>query len=365
MKKINSFFLLIPYRLFYKVSLALGSLIILSLFLTVSLAFPSISYALFLILIVEALFLFAGTILILSPLVFFPIQRLLRAVKQHELISDRYFTNDEIGEIMKSCQEMILNLSYHQSESEKNVLERTQDLLKAYSKLQVLDKAKESFISLISHEMNTPLTIIKSSLFSFQENILTSPDQRKKVIEMGLKSTRRLEKLSALSTDIAMLISERKIFDKQRFSLNPLLDKAAENAAELGKERNIEFQYSRLQKPVDIMGDKTRFKKVIEYIVENALQYSSEAAKIIFSTEIKEQNVIIRIQDFGMGISDDKKELIFQPFLEKEDILSHSKGLGLSLYWSQKIIEAHGGTLSFESKVGQGTTFYVQLPYDI
>ncbi|TQM48894.1 histidine kinase/DNA gyrase B/HSP90-like ATPase [Arcticibacter tournemirensis] len=113
---------------------------------------------------------------------------------------------------------------------------------------------------------------------------------------------------------------------------------------------------------VMIAGNAERLEQVFMNLVSNAVKYSQDNYKIIIKAFLKDSMAEVRITDFGIGLSDDQKELIFERFYRVEDKKFLASGLGMGLYICSEIIAAHNGVLGVESELGKGSTFYFRIP---
>ena len=114
---------------------------------------------------------------------------------------------------------------------------------------------------------------------------------------------------------------------------------------------------------VKVLGDKYRVSQVLRNLLSNAIKYSPESDKIIVKTSFDKNEVVVSVQDFGIGIPKDKQSKLFERFYRVSDKKRASfPGLGLGLYISNEIIKRQDGRMWFESKEGKGSTFYFCLP---
>jgi hypothetical protein len=112
-----------------------------------------------------------------------------------------------------------------------------------------------------------------------------------------------------------------------------------------------------------VYGDRERIGQVISNLITNAIKYSPQADKIIISTSLKDDEVELRVQDFGIGISKDKLAKVFEQFYRVSGDMQHTfPGLGLGLYISSEIIKREGGRIWVTSEVGKGSTFCFAIP---
>jgi len=113
-----------------------------------------------------------------------------------------------------------------------------------------------------------------------------------------------------------------------------------------------------------ITGDRRRLIQVILNILVNAIKFT-EKGSITIQTSVTEYEIRIMVQDTGMGIAPEEYDAVFQPFGQSETGRRHEQGTGLGMPIAKSLVEAHGGQIWFESVIGQGTTFYVTLPYTL
>jgi two-component system CheB/CheR fusion protein len=109
-------------------------------------------------------------------------------------------------------------------------------------------------------------------------------------------------------------------------------------------------------------GDRLRLEQVFSNFLSNAIKYSPDADKIIVSSEIRSDNIVVSIQDFGIGIENEDLNKLFNRFYRVDNTAMKFQGLGLGLYISSEIIKAHKGSFWIESELGNGSTFYFLLP---
>lgn len=128
------------------------------------------------------------------------------------------------------------------------------------------------------------------------------------------------------------------------------------------KEKNIKIEYSpNFPKDIEIICDKSKIKRVFSNLVSNAIKYSPADKKIIFDYKQTSKTHIISIQDQGIGIPEKDFQKIFREYYRADNSYQMSYGTGLGLYYVKRVIELHKGKITFESKEGEGTTFFIEL----
>jgi PAS domain S-box-containing protein len=250
-------------------------------------------------------------------------------------------------------------------ELEARVLERTSQLAAANEELKELDNRKAEFITLASHEMRTPLTVINSYLELFIDGTLgeLTESQRKK-LQIILSQNNRLISLVDTLIDVYNIESR----DLKTKIEQVYLPEVAKSSIE-GVSRLISLKEHALNLMVEddlptVDGDRNRLSQIFYNLLTNAIRYTPERGQIYI--DIRRQNgcVLTSISDNGKGIPKKYLERIFEPFFIGEGgslaIEDGRQGLGLTIV--KKMIEAYQGRIWVESKNGRGSTFYFSLP---
>ncbi|MBC6937837.1 MAG: PAS domain S-box protein [Chloroflexi bacterium] len=218
------------------------------------------------------------------------------------------------------------------------------------------------FISTISHELKTPVALIKGYAGTLNREDATWDPQ---VIREGLtviedeadRLTELIENLLATSK----LKAERMRLDLSDVRLDQLAAQVVERFRTQTQQHELVLNF-----PPDfpiIQGDETRLRQVLDNLVSNAIKYSPNGGMIEIGGGVDDETVTVFVRDQGVGIPEREQERLFERFYRVDDTLSRrTKGTGLGLYLARTIIEAHGGRIRVKSKPGQGSTFYFTLP---
>ena len=129
----------------------------------------------------------------------------------------------------------------------------------------------------------------------------------------------------------------------------------------MDQEISIERQKG-ISKNVVVKGDEIQLVQVFSNLIDNAVNYSPKKSKIKIEVEIKQRELVFKIEDTGVGIPQRQHKNVFEKFFRGENVAKKSTGTGLGLYMTKHIVEEHGGKVWFESTEGKGTTFFVKLP---
>lgn len=219
------------------------------------------------------------------------------------------------------------------------------------------DSLKKKFISVISHELKNPLTVVDLNvqlmLRDCQDNPLAGPYlPRLKTVKAEL--TRFSNTIDELNFMVSA--ADKKILlNPKSFDLGVLIAEAV-NEFKLINFQNT-FEYTPIE--ANVIADRDKIKQVLINLISNAIKYSPISEKIYISLTKKQGCFVISVKDKGVGIEPDKIKNIFKLFFQ-EDITSH--GLGFGLYLSKLIVENHRGKIWVESKKGEGSIFSFSLP---
>ena len=251
------------------------------------------------------------------------------------------------------------------SNLEKRVEERTRQLTETNEKLQKAIYVRDEFLSIASHELRTPLTPLKLQIqglaHTFRKGGLTelSVERIRKATESCDKSITRLSILIDNLLDVSRINMGKLSLNYEKIDLVELTSEIIERHRQeiiiSGSEVSFSFEH-----PVIGNFDRLRLEQVISNLLTNSLKYGMKRPIEITITN-DQHNATILIKDNGIGISRNDFGRIFQRF-ERATTDLRFGGLGLGLYITRQIIEAHGGNINVNSEIGEGSTFIVNIP---
>jgi two-component system phosphate regulon sensor histidine kinase PhoR len=223
-----------------------------------------------------------------------------------------------------------------------------------------LDK-KDEFISMVSHELKTPLTSLKG----FTQLLMFTTRQAKNTLVDGYLETmnNQINKLTRLIADLLDITKSKAgelQFDNELFDFNELVKEIAGEMQLTTIKHTIALH---LSKSVGVNGDRDRIGQVITNLISNAIKYSPAANYIVVSTHIDNSKIILCVEDFGIGISRLQQPNLYSRFYRVLDTSEAQTfpGVGLGLYISKNIIEKHNGKMWLKSEPGKGSKFYFFL----
>ncbi|GGH26023.1 response regulator [Sphingobacterium alkalisoli] len=226
-----------------------------------------------------------------------------------------------------------------------------------------MEKKKDEFLSIASHELKTPLTSIKAYIQLLERAIDIEKDSA-----TNMYISRVQTQLSKLNSFIADLLDISKIdngkmkINKKAFDFEHLLANVVDTIYHTHEKNNIEIE--REGDIIDrlMIGDEIRIEQVLINYLTNAIKYSPNSNRVILKTEREHSFLRVSVLDFGIGIPEHKQKGIFDKFYRVEESSLRFQGLGIGLYICAEIIRQHHGTYGVKSQQGHGSTFYFTIP---
>ena len=221
-----------------------------------------------------------------------------------------------------------------------------------------LAKQKDEFLGIASHELKTPLTIVKAYMQLLEQQI--SEPQLQSYIS---KSADYVNKLDALITDlfdVSKILAGKLQFQFMDIKFDDLVNNTIESASQIYNTHVLVKEGS--TSDTIISGDRTRLEQVLINLISNGIKYSPDGEKIHIKCEVEGDNIIVAVTDFGIGIPKHAQQKLFDRFYRVDDASDRFSGLGIGLFIVSEIISRHYGKVWLESEEGKGSTFYFSLP---
>lgn len=238
------------------------------------------------------------------------------------------------------------------------------NLEEANKKLKKLDEEKSEFLSIASHQLRTPMTVIKGYISMIMEGSFGAvAGGLKEILNKVYVSNEKLVKIIGDLLDLSRIERGKMEYNFKSQSLEKVAAEIISELKPLTEQRGLKIIWQPAEKLSLVLFDEIYIRQVILNLIDNAIKYTG-TGKIEIKIHEKEKNVIMSIKDSGMGIPKETMPYLFQRYSRGEKMYSKAtEGMGLGLYVAKKIIDDHHGKIWAESEgVGKGATFFVELP---
>lgn len=249
----------------------------------------------------------------------------------------------------------------------QKVEQETRSLRSANDHLKELDKLKDDFVAIASHELRTPMTVIRGNLWMILNDTKKLDKKAEERLKVSLESSEHLIALVNDILDVSSIEGNRIKLTPAAFDLKALIKEVTDEVAPVAKQKKIEIEAKLEGGKIEVFADADRIRQVLMNLIGNALKFVGEDGKVVITGAKDGKFAQVSILDTGPGIKKEDLERLFTKFGKLETAfskVSNTKGAGLGLYISKNLVELSGGKISVDSKVGKGTTFSFTLPID-
>ncbi len=235
-------------------------------------------------------------------------------------------------------------------------------LHRAYNELQKLDRAKDEFISVASHELKAPIAVIEGYLSMLLTGKLGKLEEKTAgYLERAYRSTYYLSKLAKDLLDASRITLGTLQIIKEPMHLDEFTKNQIEGLKQQAKDKNLYIKYQKEEKLPQVLVDSRRVGEIISNLLGNAIKFT-ESGGIMVSQKEEENFVLTEVTDTGPGIASEHLPHIFEKLYQVNPKERDKGGTGLGLYLTKSYIAMMGGKIWVKSKVGKGTTFSFTLP---
>ena len=252
--------------------------------------------------------------------------------------------------------------------TDSTVVERS--LRERNEALQEADKLKSEFLANVSYELRSPLTSISGfSEMLRQEYFGPLSDKQKEYVDGIHQSSQHLMQLINDILDLASVEAGYMRLEVSKFDIHAMMQSVLSLIQERVKELDVQVKFECPARIGKMLGDETRIKQILFNLLSNAIKYSEAGNTVTLGAkEIKEDEIVLWVEDQGPGIRLEEQEVVFSKFFKGKNQESprgksgQRSGTGLGLSIVKHIVQAHGGEVRVESELGKGTTFFFTLP---
>jgi two-component system sensor histidine kinase SenX3 len=246
------------------------------------------------------------------------------------------------------------------------MLDRREDVGRfSPDELQRVNKIRRDFVANVSHELKTPATSLRLLAESLERTIDEDPVQARLFAAQLKKETERLSQLITDLLDLTRLESQEGVENPVLVDVRSVLMSVLARMRRVARRKNITLQWKRFGKAAHytVRGDETQLTSMFTNLVDNAVKYTAPGGRVEVTGGFEDSEIVIRVSDTGIGIPEGKLPRIFERFYRVDKARSkETGGTGLGLSIVKHVAENHGGRVTVESTLGEGSTFTVYLP---
>ncbi|WP_293444503.1 ATP-binding protein [Persephonella sp.] len=225
---------------------------------------------------------------------------------------------------------------------------------------EIYKQAKKDFVSNVSHELKTPITVLKGVIETLEDE--NDPQVIKEFLN---KAKKRIHQMDSLINDLlilAKLESKEEKIQKKKVKLKGLVNQIIDDLQHIASEKMVKIKNS-VSSDFTVFVDEKKFSILLKNLIENAIKYNKHGGSVLINAEKEDRYVLITVSDTGIGIPKESLPLIFERFYRVDKSRSRNVGgTGLGLSIVKHITEAHNGKVEVESQIGKGSKFTVKLP---
>lgn len=291
-------------------------------------------------------------------------QALIRGA--HDFIRKPFDTT----EVLLRIGNLLQTRNLHQAQRDYNarleadVRARTREIELYKVQLEQASRMKSNFIATISHELRTPLTAINGfSELLLSDSVGQLSDEQKRYLNDVYTSGKHLSQLVETILELADIRVNDVSLSLGIVDVTEAVQAVIDVLDEPRKQRHINLVWQVETPPEAILADPTKVKQMVYNYLDNAIKFSPDGAQIQVTLEQNPTEVIVAVQDEGVGIPEGQHEHVFEAFWQLDGSLTRRyEGVGIGLYLTKQLAELHGGRVWFTSNTDQGSTFAFALP---
>ena len=236
-------------------------------------------------------------------------------------------------------------------------------LTQASIDLEKSDMLQKDLIANVSHDLRTPLTMIKSYAEMIRDLSGNNPDKREQHLQVIIDETDRLNSLVGDLLSISRLQSGKIVLEKSNFNISHAAESIINTYKIMELEEGYKFNFN-CKVNFIVNGDEERIKQVISNLLTNAIKFAGEDKTVNVTLKRKGRTVLCKIEDHGIGIAADELDHVWERYYRASSNMARpAEGTGLGLSIVKEILTLHKVDFGVESTVGKGTTFWFELPY--
>jgi len=247
---------------------------------------------------------------------------------------------------------------------QQRIQDATKELRTSNAQLQRLDEAKDEFVSMASHQLRTPLTSVKgyiSMVLEGDAGKITSTQRQ--LLGEAFTSSERMVHLINDFLNVSRLQTGKFVIEEKATDLSKVITQEVESLRTTAKAHDLTITYRQPSHFPILYLDEGKIRQVLMNFIDNAIYYSPEGSTITVSLANEEGFAVVKVKDEGIGVPESERAHLFSKFFRASNARKQRPdGTGVGLFLAKKVIVAQGGSMVFDSKEGEGSTFGFRLP---
>ena len=220
-------------------------------------------------------------------------------------------------------------------------------------------RAREQVLGVVAHDLRNPLHLVMATTEMLGEPAL-APDRRQELLGMTMRATAQMRRLVSDLLDAVRIQTGRLTLDVEAVTIGGIVDQAEEMARPLAAERSVTLETSASDRSTRLLVDRGRIQQVLGNLLGNAIKFTKPSGRVLLEVSVENGVAVLAVRDTGPGIPAERLPHVFDQFWQGDS--KDRRGVGLGLAIAKALVEAHGGSIAVDSRVGEGSTFSFTLP---
>ncbi len=274
--------------------------------------------------------------------------------------------SDEFSIAIQNMQRF-QEISHFNAELQKKITDATTELRVSNDKLHELDRSKDEFISMASHQLRTPLTSVKGYISMVLDgDVGEISDKQREVLEQAYASSQRMVYLIGDFLNVSRLQTGKFELEKSSIDLAALIQEEIEQLQETARTSQVTLKYDKPTQISAVSADENKLRQVMMNFIDNAIYYTQPNTVVQVQLFQEGGDIVFRVIDQGIGVPESERHNLFTKFFRASNAKrKRPDGTGIGLYMAKKVVLAHEGSMIFESQEGKGSTFGFRLPISV
>jgi two-component system phosphate regulon sensor histidine kinase PhoR len=231
------------------------------------------------------------------------------------------------------------------------------------TELKQLEQTRRDFVSNVSHELKTPLTAIQAYADTLLEGGLEDETNNRTFVSRILEQANRLQELIQDMLRLARIESQQEAFTLRQVSVEPIIRASVQSREAVAQAKKVQLRFRENGPSASVVADESGLRTIIDNLISNAINYTAEGGHVEVRWRLEGPEVVIEVEDDGVGIPAEHHDRIFERFYRVERARSRTGGgTGLGLAIVKHLTTVFHGRIELDSEVGRGSRFRVRLP---